>query len=67
MAFNPPQKILRTSDGIEMKLQKVKPKKEGLLVDLFVYEYINGMRIGATVDITETEITKQLKNYWRVI
>jgi len=42
-----------------------KPKSIKQQVELYTYKYLNGILKDSTVDYTEDEIVKQLKNYWR--
>lgn len=62
MTFTPPNKILKTSCGSEMKLEGQTKDKT-----LYVYRYLNGILKDTTVTITEEEIKKQLGNYWKIL
>ena len=60
-----PTRIHRLSDSVDLVLVAKKPKSIKQQVELYTYKYLNGILKDSTVDYTEDEIVKQLKNYWR--
>jgi len=66
MTFTPPNKILRTSDDITLEFMGVIPKTK-LNAEQYAYKYVDGIMAGFTINYTEDEIKKQLKNYWKEV
>lgn len=61
MEFKPPINIAITSDDSEVTF--VRKEKE-----LYVYKYTNGLeKVGTEVKWTQSEIEKQLTNYFKVV
>lgn len=59
--FKPPLTIYRSSDEINLsfdsEVKNTSPKQ-------YLYKYNNGIFKGTTVPYTESEIVRQLTNYW---